>query len=70
MFIHGIISLINKPTRFNKDITTAIDNIFTNKYFNTNLKTGVIKTEVSGFRSYHKGPFSKKKPKKNSLILK
>ena len=42
MFRHGIISLINKPTH----IATAIDNIFTNKYFNTNRYN---KTDISDY---------------------
>ena len=47
MFSHDIFSLINKPTRATKHTATAIDNIFTNNFFNTNLKTGIIKTDVS-----------------------
>ena len=43
MFRHGIISL----TIVTKHTATAIDNIFTNKYFNTYLKTVKIKTDAS-----------------------
>ena len=44
---HNIISFINKPTTAVKHTATAIDNIFTNRYFNTNLKTGIIAPDVS-----------------------
>ena len=71
IFRHGIISLIIKPTRVTKHTATAIDNIFTNKYFNTNLKTGIIfpifftdsDTDISSYP-----PFKKKE--EYSLILK
>ena len=47
MFRNGMISLINKPTRIAKSTATAIDHIFTNTFYNTSLKTGIITTDVT-----------------------
>ena len=47
MFQHGLIPVINKPTRITKRNATAIDHIITNSYLSSNLKTGIIKTDIS-----------------------
>lgn len=44
--LHGLVPLISKPTRVTSTSKTIIDNILTN-YSNGNLKTGVIKTDLS-----------------------
>ena len=46
-FSHGMIPVINKPTRVTKNTQTAIDNIFLNSFFNTQINTGIIKTCIS-----------------------
>ena len=47
IFQHGLIPIINKPTRVIKPNATAIDHIITNTYLSSNLKTGIIKTDIS-----------------------
>ena len=47
MFKFGMISLINKPTSVTKHSISAIDHIFMNTFYNTNLKTGIIKSDLS-----------------------
>ena len=42
-------SLINKPTRVTRHTAISIGSIFTDKYFNINLKTGIIKTCFTAF---------------------
>ena len=47
IFQHGLIPIINKPTRVTKRNATAIDHIITNSYLSSKLKTGIIKTDIS-----------------------
>ena len=47
IFQHGLIPIINKPTRITKRNATAIDHIITNSYLSSKLKTGIIKTDIS-----------------------
>ena len=47
MFQHGLIPVINKPTRVTRRSASAIDHIVTNSFLNTKIKTGIIQTEVS-----------------------
>ena len=47
IFKYGMISIINKPTRVTPRSITAIDHIFTNNFCNANLKTGIIKSDLS-----------------------
>ena len=47
LFEHGLIPVINKPTRITKRSATAIDHIITNTIINTNIKTGIIKSDIS-----------------------
>ena len=45
LFRHGMIPVINKPTRLTKKCAAAIDNIFINSFFSDSFKTGIIKTD-------------------------
>ena len=47
LFEHGLAPVINKPTRITKRSATAIDHIITNTLVNTDLKTGIIKSDIS-----------------------
>ena len=47
LFQHGIIPLINKPTRVTKNSATLIDNILTNSLFDISLKKRIIKTSIT-----------------------
>ena len=47
MFAHGMISIINKPTRVSRKSATAIDHIFTNNFFDRSVLTGIIKYDLS-----------------------
>ena len=44
---HGQVPLINKATRVTETTQTGIDNIFTNCFFEENLNSGIIKTDIS-----------------------
>ena len=46
IFQHGLIPIINKPTRVTKRNATAIDHIITNSYLSSKLKTGIIRTDI------------------------
>ena len=46
-FQSGYIPLINKPTRVTKNSATSIDQIFTNEFLTTKIKTGIFKTDIS-----------------------
>ena len=46
MFGYSMMSLINKPTPVTKNTLTAIDCIFVNSFTTTNLKTGIIKSDI------------------------
>ena len=46
MFAYSMMSLINKPAPVTKNTLTAIDRIFVNSFTTTNLKTGIIKSDV------------------------
>ena len=47
IFQHGLILVINKPTRVTKKSASAIDHIITNSFLTNEIKTGIIKTDVS-----------------------
>ena len=47
MFSHNMITTINKPTRVTRNRTTAIDHFITNTVVDTQLKTGIIQTDLS-----------------------
>ena len=47
IFQHGIMPIINKPTRVTSKSITAIDNILTNIMFDSSLKVGIVKTDIS-----------------------
>ena len=42
-----IVPVINKPTRITKYTSTAIDHMFTNSIIKTELKSAIIKPDVS-----------------------
>ena len=46
-FQNSLIPLINKSTRVTRTNATAIDHILTNAFLNKQIKTGIIKTEIS-----------------------
>ena len=47
MFEFSMIPTINKPTRVTKHTATAIDNIITNCIINSNIKSAIVKTDLS-----------------------
>ena len=47
IFQHGLVPVINKPTRVTRRNATAIDHIITNSFFQTKLETGIIKCDIS-----------------------
>ncbi|XP_065660434.1 uncharacterized protein LOC136084295 [Hydra vulgaris] len=47
MFQHCIFPIINKPTRITPNSISAIDNILTNAFQDSSLKTGIVKTDIS-----------------------
>ena len=47
MFSNGVLSVINKPTRITKNSVSCIDHIYTNSYFNQNVLSGIIRTDLS-----------------------
>ncbi|XP_065639571.1 uncharacterized protein LOC136072316 [Hydra vulgaris] len=47
MLQYYIFPIINKPTRVTPTSITAVDNILTNSIFDTSLKAGIIKTDIS-----------------------
>ena len=47
MFQHCIIPVINKPTKITKKSVTAIDHILTKFFLNNDIKTGIIKLDIS-----------------------
>ena len=47
MFCCGMVPVINKPTRVTRYIATAIDHMFTNSIINTEIKSAIIKTDIS-----------------------
>ena len=46
MFGHGMMPVINKPTRVTKNTARAIDHIFINSVITTKFKTGIIKSGI------------------------
>ena len=44
---NNILPLINSPTRITESSETLIDNIFTNKFNNVKIDSGIIKTDIS-----------------------
>ena len=47
MFRCGMVHAINKPTRVTRYTATAIDHIFTNSIINTEIKSAIIKADIS-----------------------
>ena len=47
VFCCGMVSAINKPTRVTRYTATAIDRIFTNSIINTEIKSAIIKVDIS-----------------------
>ena len=47
LFQHGLMPLINKPTRVTRRSATLIDLIITNQFHNSLCTTGIIKTQIS-----------------------
>ena len=47
IFQNGLIPVINRPTRITRTKATAIDHIITNSHFNSDIKTGIIKADIS-----------------------
>ena len=47
MFRCGMIPVINKPTRVTRCAVTAIDHMFTNSIINTEIKSAIIKADIS-----------------------
>ena len=48
LFQNNYIPLIWKPTRISKTNATIIDHINTNNLLETDIKTGILKTDISG----------------------
>ena len=47
MFRYGMVPVINKPTRVTKDTATDIDHMFTNSIINTEIKSAILKADIS-----------------------
>ena len=47
MFRCGMVSVINKPTCVTRYTATAIDLMFTNYIINTEIKSAIIKVDIS-----------------------
>ena len=47
MFWHGLIPIVNKPTRVTRNTASAIYNIITKSVINAVFKIGIIKTDIS-----------------------
>ena len=47
MFRCGMVPAINKPTRVTRYTATAIDHIFTNSIINTEIKSAIIRADIS-----------------------
>ena len=47
MFLCGVVPVINKPTRVAKYTATAIDHMFTNSIINTEIKSAILKADIS-----------------------
>ena len=43
----GMVPVINKPTRVTRYTATAIDHMFTNSIINTEIKSAIIKADIS-----------------------
>ena len=46
-FQHGLLPVINKPTGVTKTTITAIDHINTNSVLSNDIKTGILKADIS-----------------------
>ena len=49
IFEKGAIPIINRPTRISEHSASLIDNILTTDIFNSSLKKGIIKSDVSDY---------------------
>ena len=47
MFSKGSLSVINRPTRITKTSISCIDHIYVNSYYNQDILSGIIKTDLS-----------------------
>ena len=47
MFCCGMVPAVNKPTRVTRYTATVIDHIFTNSVTNTEIKSAIIKADIS-----------------------
>ena len=47
MFVHNMIPAINKPTRVTRTTATAIDHFISNTVVYTQLKGGIMQTDLS-----------------------
>ena len=47
LYQNSLILTINKPTRVTMKTATAIDNILTNSFLDTNFKSAIFKTDIS-----------------------
>ena len=47
MFRCGMVPVINKPTRVTRYTATAIDHMFTNSIINTEIKSAIIRADIS-----------------------
>ena len=48
MYLHSILPLITRPTRFKGEKSTLVDNIFTNKPSNCSI-SGILITDISDY---------------------
>ena len=46
-FEHGLVPVINKPTRVTRNTASAIDHIITNSLLFSKIETGIVKTDIS-----------------------
>ena len=76
IFENSYIPVINKPTRIINKSKTSIDQIFTNDFINTKIKTGIFKTDISDHfpifivvQKYNKSDYQKNKNKKNKRFF-
>ena len=47
VFQDGVFPLLNKPTRVTKSSTTIIDHVLTNTIIDSEVRSGIIKTNIS-----------------------
>ena len=47
MFSKGMLSVVNRPTRVTKTSSSCIDHIYINSYFDRDILSGIIKTDLT-----------------------